>query len=128
MAFERGIDGEARFGADVIAHLQSWNLDETADTVEGWSMGDQYSESFPTIRRWSGSFECYLDSADPTAAIEINDEAELRLYPGGDQTGKFYYTGTARISSVPKSGPKDGIVMLTLNFVGVGALQRVAIT
>lgn len=127
MAFLKGIDGIVKVGTatptSAVLNIQSWNIDETADVVGGWGMGDTYSTKFTTIINWSGSMECYIDPTDTAAAeLVIGETIQLELYPGGDATGAPYYSGEAIVSGAPKQGAKDGIPNITFNFEGRGAL------
>jgi hypothetical protein len=124
VASYRGKDGVLRIGDPLapVGNLQNWNLDETTDTVAGWGMGDTYENTFTTVRRWTGSAEVYLDDADPTGDLRVGDEIALELYPGGVVTGSGYFSGTAMITGLNRSGDKAGIPGLTVNFLGSGAL------
>lgn len=122
----RGKDGSVRYGAsrDLIGEIQSWNLDESADTVSGWGMGNTTETTFTTVSRWEGSVECYLDPVDPSYAIQPGDEVAVELYPGGETTGSGYFSGNIIVTGLSRSSSKDGIPMLTINFRNQGALAR----
>ena len=130
MAFYKGRDGVVKVGTPAVAlgHVQSWNVDETADEVRGWGMGDDYDTGFATIARWSGSVEVYLDAADESDTISIRDEMPVEFYPGGDISGNTYLSGTSEVLSLARSASKDGIPMLTINFTGRGALNKATVT
>ncbi|WP_227271241.1 hypothetical protein [Roseobacter weihaiensis] len=129
MAFYKGRDGVVKVGTPpaALGHVQSWNVDETADEVRGWGMGDDYDTGFATIARWSGSVEVYLDAADESNGIAIRDEMAVEFYPGGETSGNVYFSGTAEILSLARSASKDGIPMLTINFTGRGALTKATV-
>jgi hypothetical protein len=124
MSHYRGRDGVVKFGTPLaaLAWVQNWNLDETTDTVSGWGMGDVYESTFTTVRRWTGSVEVYLDDADAGQVVAVGDELELELYPGGEVDGSGYFSGTAFITGLNRSGDKAGIPGLTINLLGNGAL------
>lgn len=113
-------DGTA---SDAVAHVQSWNLDVQAQTLEGYSMGESWADSEVGIKKWSGSLECYYDPTDAgQISLEVGSIVTLSLYPGGEETGKPYREGQAIVTGVPESAQKDGWVMTTFNFGGKGAL------
>lgn len=124
MPFYKGRDGVVKVGTQNLGHVQSWNVDESADEVRGWGMGDSYDTGFATIARWSGSVEVYLDATDPSDTVAIRDEVAVEFYPGGEASGNTYLSGTAEVLSLARSSSKDGIPMLTINLTGRGALTK----
>lgn len=129
MAFLKGKDGVVKLGSPAlaVAFVQSWNLDEEADEVSGWGMGDEYETSFTTVKRFSGSAEVYFDPGNASANLRVGDEIKLELYPGGETSGSAYFTGEVCISALAHSGDKGGIPNLKINFKGRGDLTRQAV-
>lgn len=125
MATFRGHDGQIKIGGATVAAVQSWNVDTTADVVEGSAMGEEWKTNFATFKGWSGSVEAYLDPADAgQIALAIGATVALELYPGGDVPGLAYFSGQAVINGTPRSGAKDGIPTITFNFTGTGPLAQ----
>ena len=122
----KGKDGVVYFGdpKQRLGAVQNWNVDEVADTVSGWGMGDDYENTFTTIRRWSGSVEVYLDFTDAADDLAVGDELPVELYPGGEATGSGYFSGNVIITNLARGGAKDGIPNLTINFRNQGALVK----
>lgn len=122
----KGKDGVVKFGAPLAAlgAVQNWNIDEQSDTVSGWGMGDDYENSFTTVKRWSGSCEVYLDFADASDDLAVGDEIAIELYPGGETVGSGYFSGTVIITGLARGGAKDGIPTLNINFRNQGALTK----
>lgn len=120
----KGKDGVVKFGDPVasLGAVQNWNVDEQADTVSGWGMGDDYENTFTTIKRWSGSVEVYLDFADASDDLAVGDEIATELYPGGETSGSGYFSGTCIVTGLARGSSKDGIPSLTINFRNQGAL------
>ncbi|MQQ09108.1 hypothetical protein GFB49_11635 [Epibacterium sp. SM1979] len=114
----KGKDGVFRYGAskERVGAVQNWNIDESADVVAGWGMGDAGESAFTTVSRFSGSVEFYLDPTDPGDDIAIGDTFEIDLYPGGETSGSAYFTGTILVTATPMAGSKDGIPTKTVNF------------
>ncbi len=120
----KGKDGVVYFNAerDKMGAVQNWNIDEQADIVSGWGMGDEYESSFTTVKRWTGACEVYLDPSDASHAITIGDEIPIELYPGGEASGSGYFSGNVIITGLSRSGSKDGIPTLNINFQNQGGL------
>lgn len=130
MAFLKGRDGVVKVGTpgEAIGNLQSWNVDTQCDETAGWGMGDSFETSFVTISRWKGSVELYIDPTDPSDALVTGTDVKVEFYPGGEAAGGVYYSGTACISGMNRSGEKAGIPSITINFSGKGALSRTVIS
>ncbi|MEO0861586.1 MAG: hypothetical protein AAFY65_13300 [Pseudomonadota bacterium] len=110
--------------AELVAHVQSWNIDLQAQVLEGYSMGEAWTDSEVGIKKWSGSLECYYDPEDAgQISIEVGRTITLSLYPGGEASGQLYLEGQAIITGNPTSAQKDGWVLRTFNFGGKGALN-----
>lgn len=124
MAFLKGKDGAVYFGTPKakLAYVQNWNVDEEADTVDGWGMGDAYETSFTTIKRFSGAADVYMDPAAPQQALKVGDEVAMELYPGGETSGSAYFSGQVTITALARSGDKGGIPGVKISFKGRGAL------
>lgn len=124
MAFLKGKDGAVYLGTPraKLGHVQNWNLDEEADSVDGWGMGDAYETSFTTIKRFSGAAEVYLDPAAPQHTLRVGDEIALELYPGGEIVGSAYWSGNVTLTAMARSGDKGGIPSVKISFKGRGAL------
>ncbi len=130
MAVNKGKDGVIRIGTGLgspLLHVQSWNIDISADTNETWSMGDAWTNNVATVKKYSGSVECYLDFAD-AAAPNVGDVIEFDLYPGGQASGSGYYSGTALVTGTPVSGAKGGTPTISFNGVNKGALTEATAT
>lgn len=130
MAIMKGKDGAVRIGGAAgsrLLHVQSWNLDVSTDTNETWSMGDDWSDNHATIKKFSGSVECYLDFTD-AARPGVGDEFDFDFYPGGEGVGSGYFSGRALVTGTPFSGAKDGTPIVSLNFVNKGALTEATAT
>jgi len=126
MAIMKGKDGAITIGTGAgsrLLHVQSWNLDVSVDTNETWSMGDEWSDNDPTIKKFSGSIECYLDFAD-AARPDVGDVFEFNLNPGGQEVGTGYFSGRALVTGTPFSSAKDGTPIVSLNFANKGALTE----
>ena len=57
MATHTGSEGTVKVGANAIAEIRSYSLEETADTAEDTSMGDSYRTFKTTLKAWTGSVD-----------------------------------------------------------------------
>lgn len=124
MATHTGSEGTVKVGANAIAEIRSYSLEETADTVEDTSMGDTYRTHKTTLKSFSGSVDVFWDETDTQGqtALAVGSEVTINFYPEGSTTGDTYYTGTAIVTSKTITGSFDGMVESTINVQGTGAL------
>lgn len=124
MATHTGSEGTVRVGANAIAEIRSYSLEETADTVEDTSMGDTFRTHKTTLKSFSGSIDVFWDEGDTNGqiALAVGSEVTINFYPEGATTGDKYYTGTAIVTSKTVTGSFDGMVESTINVQGTGAL------
>lgn len=124
MATHTGSEGTVKVGANAIAEIRSYSLEETADTVEDTSMGDTYRTHKTTLKSFSGSVDVFWDETDTNGqlGLAVGSEVTINFYPEGSSTGDKYYTGTAIVTSKTVTGSFDGMVESTINVQGTGAL------
>ena len=124
MAVHKGSEGTVKIGANAIAEIRSYSLEESADTLETTSMGDTARTYLPSLSTFSGSVDVYWDETDTTGqgALTIGAEVVLNVYPEGDTSGDTYYTGSAIVTGVTRSGSFDGMVEASISVQGTGAL------
>lgn len=124
MAKIKGYGGVVRIGAAVVGELQDWALDETARTIEGYSMGDEWETREGTVKAWSGSATAYYDPADTgQGALDLGAKVTLDFYPDGDAAGKTYRSGSAIVAGANTTAQKDGFVSVSFSFTGTGPLN-----
>jgi len=124
MATHTGSAGTVKVGANAVAELKSWTLDQSQDTVETTKLGDTVKTYSVTQSSSSGTMDCHWDETDTNGqvACSIGATVTLNLYPEGATSGDTYYTGSAIITSVGVSQTHDGIVERSLGFQVSGAV------
>ena len=124
MATHTGSSGTVKVGANAIAELRSWSLDQSQDTVETTKLGDTVKTYSATQSSSSGTMDCFWDETDTTGqvACTIGATVTLNLYPEGATSGDTYYTGSAIITSVGVAQTHDGIVERSIGFQISGAV------
>jgi predicted secreted protein len=126
MATHKGSEGIVKVGSNSVAEIRSYSIEESADTLEDTSMGDSARTYKPSLTSFSGSLDVFWDETDSSGqgALSIGSEVTLNVYPEGDTTGDTYYTGSAIVTGVSRTGAFDGLVEASISVQGNGALTE----
>jgi len=126
MATHKGSEGTVKVGANAVAEIRSYSIEETGDTIETTSMGDAARTYTSSLTSWSGSVDVFWDETDTTGqgALSLGTEIVLNVYPEGDASGDTYYSGSAIVTGVSISGSFDGLVEASISFQGTGVLAN----
>lgn len=124
MATHTGSEGTVKVGANTIAEIRSYSIEQTADTTEDTTMGDAWRTHKTTLKSWSGTVDVYWDETDTNgqSALVVGAEVTANFYPEGSTTGDAYLTGTAIVTGKTVSASFDGMVESTITLQGTGAL------
>jgi len=124
MATHIGRDGIVKVGANTVAELRSFSIEETGDTVEDTVMTDTARSFISTLTSFTGSADVYWDETDTNGqgALTVGSSVTIGFYPEGATTGDTYYTGTAIVTGVSRSASFDGMVEASITLQGSGAL------
>ena len=124
MATHTGSEGTVKVGANAIAEIRSYSIEQTADTTEDTTMGDAWRTHKTTLKAWSGTVDVYWDESDTTGqgALVVGAEVTANFYPEGSTTGDTYLTGTAIVTGKTVSASFDGMIESTITLQGTGAL------
>jgi hypothetical protein len=127
MATHTGSEGTVRVGANAIAEIRSYSVEETSDTAEDTSMGDSYRTFKTTLKGWSGSVDVFWDETDTNGQNLLIPGAEVTVnfFPEGASAGtsERYYSGTAIVTGKTVTGSFDGMVESTITLQGNGTLS-----
>ena len=125
MANHLGSEGVVKIGANTMAELRSWEITETADTIEDTTLSDVYRTYQTGLKAWSGRATCFWDELDAAqTALTTGSSITLNMMPEGNQVTDTYYTGTALVTSMQLSAQTNGMVEAQFNFQGTGALTK----
>ena len=129
MATHKGSEGIVKVGTDSVSEVRSYSIEETADTLEDTSMGDSARTYKSSLTSFSGSLDVFWDETDTSGqgALTIGSEVTLNVYPEGDASGDTYYTGTAIVTGVTRTGSFDGLVEASVSVQGTGALTSTTV-
>lgn len=130
MATHKGSEGAVYVGANAIAEIRSYSLEETADTIEDTSMGDSARTYKASLTSFSGSIDVYWDETDTNGqgALDVGSEVTLNFYPEGNTSGDTYYTGTCIVTGVSRSASFDGMVEASVSVQGTGSLSETTVS
>lgn len=129
MATHAGSEGLVKVGTATVAEVKSYSIEETADTIETSSMGTTARTFRTSLTGWSGSMDVFWDETDTTGqgALSVGASVTLKVYPEGDTAGDTFYSGTALVTGVSKTGSFDGMVDASISVQGTGALTTATV-
>lgn len=130
MATHTGSEGLIKVGANTVAEVRSWSIEQTGDTAEDTVMGDTARTFKPTLTSWTASADIYWDEEDNTGqgALTVGAEVTLSVFPEGDDSGDNYYEGSAIVTGVSTSASFDGMVEGSISLQGTGPLVNEDVT
>ena len=129
MATHVGTSGVVKVGANTVAEVVGFNLDETNDTVEDTTLTDT-AKSYLVLRKdATGTIECHWDETDTTGqeALDVGSSVTLNLYPEGADSGDAYYTGTALVTGASVAVTMDGVISRTFNVQFSGGVTHTTV-
>lgn len=129
MANHTGSEGTVKVGANAVAEIRSFSLDETADSAEDTTMGDSYRSYKTTLKAWSGSVDVFWDETDTLgqSALIVGAEVTINFYPEGATSADAYMTGNAIVTSKTVNASFDGLVESSIKLQGTGTLTRTTV-
>ena len=124
MATHAGSEGTVKSGANAIAEVRSFSLEETADTIEDTTMGDASRTYLTGLKTFSGSVDVFWDETDTDGQVSfaVGSSVTLAVYPDGDTSGDTFYSGTAIVTGRTITSSFDGMVEASFTLQGTGAL------
>ena len=122
MSTVTGKSGVIYLGANQIAEVRDWSIEQTQNRVDDTVMGDSWTTGKTTTKSWSGSVNVYYDSAETDITLVTGSDVVLKLYPEGETSGLKYYQGTAHVTSISQTASFDGMVEASFSVEGTGAL------
>lgn len=129
MATHAGSEGTVKSGANDIAEIRSFSLEESADTIEDTSMGDTSRTYLTGLKTFSGSVDVFWDETDTNGQVSfaVGSSVTLAVYPEGDTSGDTYYSGTAIVTGRTITSSFDGMVEASFTLQGTGALTAATV-
>jgi hypothetical protein len=126
MATFKGNDGTVKSGANAIAEIISFTVDETAETIQDTTMGDAAHSYVASFKDATATVECYFDdtdtngqgSFDPGASVTCNFQME------GDTSGDHLLSGSGIITGRSIGAAADGMVTASYTIQITGGLTE----
>lgn len=116
-----------------VAMLTSWDVSQSAETLECAYMGTSWKENHAGLLSWEGSAEAnFTDTASaagmtPAALaanqVTIGQTIDLYFYPDVNDSD-FGWSGKAVVTSIDNSASLGDIQTVSLSFTGTGALTQ----
>jgi predicted secreted protein len=107
-----------------VAEVRSFNIDETADTIESTSMGETSRTYLAGQKTATVSLECYWDSTDSAQDdLDVSSKIDFEIYPNGVGTGKKY-VGEGFVTDKSISVSFDGMVEASFSIQATGAVTE----
>jgi predicted secreted protein len=124
MATHAGSEGTVKSGANAVAEIRSFTLEESADTIEDTTMGDSSRTYLASLKTFSGSVDCFWDETDTDGQVSfaVGASVTLAVYPEGATSGDTFYSGTAIVTGRSITSSFDGMVEASFTLQGTGAL------
>ena len=126
MATYNGRSGIVQVGANTVAEVTSFSLDETGELTEDTELTDSDKSFLADINAWTGSLECHWDPTDTNGqeALTAGASVTLHLLFQGTGAGNIDYNGTALITSISRGASGGATVSASFSFQGSGPLTR----
>lgn len=124
----QGYNGSVTVASGAMGNAKAWSLDisqETADITDFGSSG--WKESAATLNAWSGSITAIFDASGTAegalqTGLTAGSSVALDLQMGGGTGSYDKYSGSAIITGQSVTNDVNGIVEVTFNFEGTGAV------
>ena len=129
MATLIGYEGKVKIGANTVAEVTNWEVEDTSGVVDTTSLdnSDKAKTFKPGMTEWSGSLEAHYDpsDADGLETLKAGSVVTLNLFPEGDTTGLKYHTGSAIVQGrVRNMGGLEETQKISFSFKGSGLLSE----
>ena len=112
-----------KFGSDTLTHVRSASATSTMGTVDITAAADTYSQNAVTIENFEASVDMLADDTTELfdSELKVGTSGTLIINPEGVASGAIKLSGTAIVTSFQYSAPYDGVVAVSVNFLGNSA-------
>lgn len=110
--------------SNAVAEVRSFEITQTGETLDDTVMGDSWRTNKSTFKAWNGSADVLFDDDDTNGqnALTVGSTAAAKFYPSANSVGQAELSGTIRITERTIKTTYDGLVEMTIQFIGDGAL------
>ena len=120
-----GNDGVIKVGANPVGKVVSFEVEETVETLDCTTMGDDWNVHRAARKSWTASVTLRWQRNDAGQnALTVGSTVAVKLYPEGDATGSAQISGNAIVTKVGVAVNKDDLVERTVELTGSGPLTH----
>lgn len=129
MSNHHGNEGVVKIGANVVAEVTEFSIEETQEVADDSAMGDTWRTHKTGLKSWRSTITAHWDETDTTGqnAMTTGASVTANLYPEGDGSGDTYFTGTGTIERIQRQNNMNGIISATFDVAGNGALTKTTV-
>lgn len=129
MATHHGKEGVVKIGANTVAEVSDFSIQQEADVADDTQKSDAWDTHLIGRNKWSADVTAHWDETDTNGqqAMTAGASVTLNLYPEGADAGDTYFTGTATIISINIGSPLSGTVSATFRAQGNGILTKMTV-
>jgi len=130
MATFKGNDGTVKSGANAIAEIISFSVDETSDTIEDTTMGDAAKTYVASFKDATATVETYFDDTDTTGqgTFTVGSTVTCNFQMEGDTSGDHLLSGSGIITGRSIGAGADGMVTASYTIQISGGLTEGTVT
>jgi len=130
-----GHSGSCTVGGSAVTEAKAWSLEVSQDVADVTSFASSgWKESAATLKSWSGSITVIFDGGGDAgqaaliAGVTSGSSVALELLTSATGSGTSEkFSGNAIITSMPITNEVAGIIEVSFNFTGTGALTQAAL-
>ena len=122
--------GAVLIGANPVAEIRAFEITAVSDTIDDTVMGDTWKTNKATHKSWSGSMDVLYDHTNTNGQNALTIGAGLTglFYPSQNLSTQAELTGPLIITERAVKTSHEGLVEMTISFIGNGALVEGAKT
>lgn len=126
MAGKSSNSAEIQIGANTVAKMLSFNVDQGCVIIDDTVIGDAADTHQVGTTNWTAQVECFWDEDDTNGqeAMTIGASVDFSAMPEGDGSTLIDYNGTASVSAINYVIAKNEIIKASFTVTGNGALTR----
>ena len=123
MAVYTGKDLVVLHGSNTLTHVRSASVSPSIANVEITAAADTAKTFVTTTTGFEASVDILEDDTTSLTDSELapGTSGTLKIRPEGTGSGKIEYSGTAFVTGYSHSTPYDGVVAISVSFMGNGA-------
>ncbi len=125
MTTHTGNEGTIKVGGVVVAEIRTIQVDMSVATVDDTVVGDDAETHKALQTSWTAQADVLMDPDDAAqGACEVGQSVTIDYFPVGTDSGLMKRSGTATVEKRTEKGTYNGMLELTIQFKGNGALSK----